>query len=289
MAGQPMRLGDIITRSQPLPWSEGDNIPWNDPDFSNRMLIEHLTQEHDAASRRFERIDRHVSWIHTALLHQRPARVLDLGCGPGLYAARLAALGHSCTGIDYSPASIAYAREHARIEQLDCTYRREDIRSAAFGAVYDLAMLIYGEVNVFPPAVVGDILARACAALKPGGILLLEPSTAEAIRRLGAEAPSWSAVASGLFLATPHIVLEEHLWHDEQRAATVRYFVIDAANGAVTRHAASYQAYEFDELRALLEAAGFDQICMFASLTGEPDGTERDFCAFTAARKEQVQ
>ena len=49
MAGQPMRLGDIITRSQPLPWSEGDNIPWNDPDFSSRMLIEHLTQGHDAA------------------------------------------------------------------------------------------------------------------------------------------------------------------------------------------------------------------------------------------------
>lgn len=289
MAGQPMRLGDIITRSQPLPWSEGDNIPWNDPDFSSRMLIEHLTQEHDAASRRFERIDRHVAWIHTALLRQRPARVLDLGCGPGLYAARLAALGHSCTGIDYSPASIAYAREHARIEQRDCTYRREDIRSAAFGAGYDLAMLIYGEVNVFPPAVLGDILARACAALKPGGILLLEPSTAEAIRRLGAEAPSWSAVASGLFAATPHIVLEEHLWHAEQRAATARYYIVDAASAAVTRYAASYQAYESDELRALLEAVGFDQVRVYPSLTGEPDGTERDFCAFTAARQEQVQ
>ncbi|MCP4589836.1 MAG: hypothetical protein GY842_03755 [bacterium] len=29
----------------PAPWSEGDNITWNDPEFSERMLIEHLTQD----------------------------------------------------------------------------------------------------------------------------------------------------------------------------------------------------------------------------------------------------
>ena len=27
----------------PEPWDEGDNIPWNEPGFSRRMLREHLT------------------------------------------------------------------------------------------------------------------------------------------------------------------------------------------------------------------------------------------------------
>ena len=32
---------DIVDRApKPAPWSEGDNIPWNDPDFSDRMLAE---------------------------------------------------------------------------------------------------------------------------------------------------------------------------------------------------------------------------------------------------------
>lgn len=32
---------DIIDRApKPTPWSEGDNIPWNEPDFSERMLAE---------------------------------------------------------------------------------------------------------------------------------------------------------------------------------------------------------------------------------------------------------
>ncbi|MBW2278686.1 MAG: SAM-dependent methyltransferase, partial [Deltaproteobacteria bacterium] len=58
-------LADIVRRPQPpTAWAEGDNIPWNDPSFSERMLREHLNQDHDLASRRIEKIERHVAWIH---------------------------------------------------------------------------------------------------------------------------------------------------------------------------------------------------------------------------------
>ncbi len=109
-----MNLLDLVQRvPTPTPWSEGDNIPWNDPAFSMRMLREHLSQEHDAASRRTEKIETHIAWIHREWLPKRPSRILDLACGPGLYTSRLARLGHACIGIDYSPASIAYAEETA--------------------------------------------------------------------------------------------------------------------------------------------------------------------------------
>ena len=43
-----MNLLDIVNRTPaPIPWDEGDNIPWDDPDFSKRMLAEHLSQSHD--------------------------------------------------------------------------------------------------------------------------------------------------------------------------------------------------------------------------------------------------
>ncbi len=32
-------------------WNEGYKIPWNDPAFSERMLQEHLSQDHELASR----------------------------------------------------------------------------------------------------------------------------------------------------------------------------------------------------------------------------------------------
>ena len=81
----------------PAPWDEGENIPWNDPAFSKRMLDQHLSQEHDRASRPYDVIDRHIEWIHGALLKGESARILDLCCGPGLYTSRLAARGHEVT------------------------------------------------------------------------------------------------------------------------------------------------------------------------------------------------
>jgi SAM-dependent methyltransferase len=135
-----MNLLDLIGRTPvPAPWAEGEKIPWNDPDFSARMLKEHLSQEQNAASRRSERIDAHVAWIHHELLDGNPTQVLDLGCGPGLYSNRLARLGHNCVGIDYSPASIAYAVRTAQKEGLPCTFLQEYIRTATYGTGFVLA------------------------------------------------------------------------------------------------------------------------------------------------------
>ena len=77
-------LMDIVNRiPNPSAWTEGDNIPWNDPDFSERMLAEHLSQEHDLASRKSATIDEHVDWIFSTVLDGRPGALLDLGCGTG--------------------------------------------------------------------------------------------------------------------------------------------------------------------------------------------------------------
>jgi SAM-dependent methyltransferase len=256
-----LHLLDIINRDPaPQPWSEGDKIPWNEPGFSHRMLREHLSQDHDAASRRTATIERHVAFIHEVLLERRPGRVLDLGCGPGLYSNRLARLGHRCVGIDFSPASIAYAREQAQAEGLGSVFIEADLRTAAYEADVDVALLLFGECNVFQPETLRDMLERACQALKPGGVLLLEPSTAEAIERIGQQTTSWSAHACALFSDRPHLLLHEAFWEPSQRVATDRWFVIDAANGEVERHAASQRAYTMGEILGLLMSVGFARV-----------------------------
>jgi SAM-dependent methyltransferase len=270
-----MRLVDLVQRSvHPDPWAEGDNIPWHEPGFSARMLREHLSQAHDAASRRAETIGRQVAWIHETLLAGAPAHVLDLGCGPGLYAGRLAALGHRCHGIDISPASIRYARERAAEAGWACDYVEGDLRRAGFGRDHDLAMLLYGELNVFAPDDALLILRKAHAALRPGGRLLLEPHTLARIERLGAEPPTWSSSASGLFSDAPHLLLMEHAWHAGRQAATVRYYVLDAATAQVERHAQTMQGYDEAGYRALLARAGFGDLRFHASLTGRDADAE---------------
>jgi SAM-dependent methyltransferase len=248
------------------------------------MLAEHLSQAHDAASRRFEIIDKHVDWIHNQVLGGKPSRVLDIGCGPGLYTSRLDKLGHNCIGIDFSPASIAYAREQTEEKDLSCEYILDDIRTADYGGSHDLVMSIFGEFNVFRPAEARQVLRKAWDALLPGGFLLLEPHTYEAVVELGKQPTSWYTAEKGLFSAEPHLYLQESFWDEEQHVAIQRYHIIDAETGEVACHASSTQAYTNEAYESLLAACGFGDIVFYPSLCGDADSPDGFFMAILAKK-----
>jgi SAM-dependent methyltransferase len=285
-----MNLHDIVNRKcPPDPWSEGDKLPWDDPGFSERMLKEHLSQSHDWASRRFEIIDRHIGWLHEVVLSGQPSRVLDLGCGPGLYLQRLASLGHECVGIDYSPASIAYAKEAASRAELKIQYILEDVRSADFGLGFDLAMMIWVEFNVFSPADANALVKKAARALGAAGQLVLKVHTFEAICRQGNLASKWGSSRPGLFCGSPHIRLEGSFWDENRRGATTRYFILDSTSSQVTAYASSSQAYTGDEFCRLLKTAGLATVTRHASLTGEDDANSRDLVVYIGEKRKAQQ
>ncbi len=79
---------------------------WADDHISSRMLEHHLDPDSDIASRNHAFIRRAASWLVDEFdLVGR--RVLDLGCGPGLYAMELARREVEVTGVDFSNRSIA--------------------------------------------------------------------------------------------------------------------------------------------------------------------------------------
>lgn len=262
-------LGVVNRTPVPDPWTEGEKIPWDDPGFSERMLHEHLSDQHDAASRRPTVIDAHVDWIHNDVLGGQPSRVLDLGCGPGLYTSRLARLGHECLGIDIGPASVRYAREAAQNEGLNCRYIEGDIRTVDYGDGFDLVMLIFGEFNVFRRSDAASILSKSRAALGDSGQFLLEAHTFRAVQLIGSQPPSWATTDSGLFSERPHLRLEESFWDRDRHAATERYFIIDAETAEVTRYASSMQGYTDAEYKTMLHRAGFQIHARCGTLDGD--------------------
>jgi len=285
MVNFPVHLRDVIERRvPPEPWAEGENIPWSDPAFSARMLAEHLSQEHDAASRRLETIDKQVEWVHDELLSGKATTVLDLCCGPGLYASRLARLGHECRGVDYSPASIDYAEAEARKEGPAATYLRRDVRAGDYGDGFGLALLIYGEFNTFRPTEGRAVLENVYRALAPGGILLLEAHPRAAIKNIGAGPSTWRTEEAGPFSDRPYVRLTENFWDEARGTATTRYYVIDAATGDVSRYAQTFQGYTEEEYRELLRDVGFDDVAIRPDFPGPPVELMGELVAF-AARK----
>ncbi len=224
------------------------------------MLREHLNPEHDAASRRPTVIDEQVRWLHEEVLGGERTRILDLGCGPGLYGIRLAKLGHDVTGVDISPASLDYARKSTANVADQCRFVQGDFRSATVDGEFGLVMQIYGELNVFRREQAREIVSRYAKALVPGGRLLFEVDRPETTREFGHSPLVWRSWKQGLFSDRPHVYLEESFWNEEQRTATKRYWILDAQTADVARFAQSFAAYEADEYREMLSVAGLVDI-----------------------------
>jgi SAM-dependent methyltransferase len=268
----------------PLPWIDGNTIPWDQPDFSARMLKEHLSQDHDHASRRSMTIDAHVDWLHHAILNNTPGSVLDLGCGPGLYCQRLARKGHRCTGIDFSPASVDYARTQAEHAGLSIDYILSDMRSAPLGAEHDLAMMTFGESAVFPDHDLCWILDRAAKALKASGQLVLEVHPFEAVRAM-AQTPTWAFSAdSGLWSDRPYHGVRQMFWDAGASVTIQRYTIIDDETGEITVSTGSYQARTGAQYEELLSNAGFDAVEHFPSLGGPDHLGQEDLIVCVATR-----
>ena len=240
-------------------WRHSYKIPWDDPDFSRRMLLEHLTQGHDMASLRTEWIDRQVAWIHTELLGGRPGSVLDLGCGPGFYSHRLTKRGHQCCGMDFGPASIKYAREH-NPDMSRCDFVLGDVRHVSFGGPYNLAMILYGEFNVFAPAEISAILDKAQASLCSQGILVIEAQTVEAVERVGSGDPSEKQHESGLFSDHPHNYRTENQWLPDQEVAIQTFTITEEADRQTRVYRSTTKACPNRDLMELLIGAGLRDI-----------------------------
>lgn len=237
-------------------WGEGYKIPWNEPGFSRRMLREHLSEDHDLASRRGVWIDRQTAWIHQHLLGARPSRILDLGCGPGLYGQRLTQLGHDYRGFDFGPASIEFARQH-NVDEARCEFILGDIRHVDFAGPYELAMILFGEFNVFSPDEAAAILNKAWRSLESQGRLIVELQTASAVEAVGRGESTEQEFESGLFSDHPHRCRTENQWLSDQRVSVQTFHVTEAGNGPARVYRNTTKAWSDDELAGLLVRAGF--------------------------------
>lgn len=256
----------------PQPWLYRDgNLPWDDPDFSERMLREHLDEGHGAASRQTAERTAQIEWLWRKLQLQAGHKLLDVTCGPGLYAVELAQRGVDVTGVDFSPAAIAYARELAEAAGVNgrCHFQQQDIRhmDLAEGA-FDAAILLYGQLAVFPRPEAQAILTRIRQHLRPGAKLCVELLNQEKADR--SHSQWWFTDDKGLWGETPFLHLGERLWLAEATTSVERYYVMDIETGKLTHIELCDQTYMPGEVAAMMQAAGFTAVDIYADWDGLP-------------------
>ena len=157
--------------------------------------------------------------------------------------------------MDFGPASVAHARRTAAVPER-CEFVLGDVLEADLGGPHDLAMMLYGEINVFPPSDALRLLERAHAALAPDGVVAVEFQRPEAVRE-GGQALSWYTAPSGLFSDAPHLCLTRGHWFEAEQTAVQCFHVLDSATGGLHTYRSTTRACAEGELLAMLARAGF--------------------------------
>ena len=214
----------------------------------------------------------------------RVRSVLDLGCGTGNHALRLARRGYAVTGVDLSPDMLRLARAKGVDAGVGVEWREGDVRSVDAGGPFDAALLMF--------AVLGyqhrneDVLAtfrNIRRHLRPGGLLafdawygpgvLADPPGSRSRLVETADGPLTRSVTSKLDV-------RRHLCHVHYRLSRLHAGREDSV--ADETHVVRY--FFPMELELLLEISGFELLALgdFEAPEREPD--ERSWNAFVIAR-----
>jgi SAM-dependent methyltransferase len=212
-----------------------------------------------------KRSDADAAVVARLLSLEAGMRVLDVPCGEGRIAGRLAALGCDVVGIDNNERFVELARARHPGPQ----YRVGDMRELAYDTEFDAVLNWFTSFGYFDAPTNDAVLSAFARALRPGGRLLLDIYNPARLRRLIDLAGGQTAVAveRGNDLIVDRISIDD----EEGRGRTERFLVRD---GRVRKLEFSIELVDAEVLRERLLAAGFTEVELFgAGGSGfDPDG-----------------
>lgn len=138
------------------------------------MLKAHLNPKFEGGSRKLDFIERSVAWIKELVNPITYPMLLDIGCGPGIYAERFVKEGYQVTGIDFSKRSIDYAQGSALLQGLNITYLFQDYLEMNLENTFDFATMIYCDYGALSKSDRQVIMRNVYQHLKFGEKFLLD-------------------------------------------------------------------------------------------------------------------
>ena len=206
--------------------------------------------------------------------------VLECACGTGSLTVRLARRGYAMTGSDLSEDMLMIARQKALNAGLRfLPFVCQDMRHIALHKPVDAVVCACDGVNYLLDGV-EEFFRAAYAALKPGGLLLFDVSSAYKLSTI---------LGNNTFAATGEdwAYIWENTYHPrlERVDMALTGFLKQGAGYARFEERHSQRAYSEEELRTALENCGFTDIQVYEAFTREAPSPAAERLQF-AARKE---
>jgi cyclopropane fatty-acyl-phospholipid synthase-like methyltransferase len=260
-------LQQINQRPEPFSCYTADQL-WTDEYVSSRMLEFHLNENLDISSRNHAFMDKSADWMVSRFSLGRDTEMCDFGCGPGLYASRLARRGVRVTGIDFSPSSIAYAKNVAAQEKLDIDYVCQDYLSFASDRRFDLISMIFCDFCALSPKQRASLMAKWRGLLGPEGAVLLDVFSLRQYEATEEKALYEYLPDGGFWTQEPCYVFQNTFKYETEKVFLDKYVIYEQNR---TRQIFNWlKCYSLDALKQELADNGFSITEHYANVAGEP-------------------
>lgn len=153
---------------------------WTDPHIATQMLKFHLNPDVDAASRNKLFVNESIEWLVSRFALTNHSKVIDFGCGPGLYTSSFAQKGITVTGVDFSENSLSYAKKYAEENSLTVEYVKQNYLEFETDDKFDLVTMIMCDFCALSPEQRAKLLKKWERMLTCDGSIVLDVHTSKA-------------------------------------------------------------------------------------------------------------
>ena len=241
---------------------------WTDEHTSKQMLAFHLDGEVDVSSRRTNFIDSSVRWMREHFALSESSRVVDFGCGPGLYTSRFARLGAEVVGIDFSSRSIEYARARANRENYEVTYIEADYLEFQPEGTFDLLTMIMCDFCALSPVQRGTMLSKFEQLLSNNGCIVLDVHTLKAFDDKQEGLTVEKNQLNGFWSARPYFGFVASFKYENEMVSLDKYTIVEEHRQREIYNWLQYFTPESLEREA--HAAGLRVGELYGDVAGDP-------------------
>ncbi len=268
-------MNDILSLAKkPALWKRSEALFWDDEHISKGMLEMHLNPNLELASRTHDTIDKSVKWLSTVI--KANSKVLDLGCGPGLYASKLSDLGYDVTGIDYSKRSITYAKESDNKTK----YIYQNYLEIDFDNEFDAVILIYCDYAALTKDERKTLLSKIRRALKPNGLFIFDVFSISSFKNEDTQ-PTWAYYENGGYWSPDSHVCLEAVHKYENNTVSVSQFIVQS-EAKTSNYLIWNTMYDLESLTQEMLESGFTVKDTFDNVCGSPyTGDSDTICLIT--------
>jgi len=260
-------LQKINEKPEPFQFYTADKL-WTDPHIAQKMLEYHLDDSVDLSSRNSKFIDRSVQWMKERFGIGKGSKIADFGCGPGLYCARLAEIGADVTGIDFSEASIEYARRTAIDKKLEIDYILENYLEFETDEKFDLITMIFCDFCVLSPDQRRRMLQKFHNLLEEDGILFLDACSMNVFEDKEETAIYQRGLLDGFWSADDYYGFLNTFKYENEKIILDKYTIIEKSK---IREIYNWlQCYSRDSITREFRENGFNIVDYYANVAGDP-------------------